>query len=455
MPPAQRYAHVVPAMKPTIDDTNLEGVFSDLVEMFLPDRPFAQRCVYRFARLVLRRLYTDEETDELRGISAATGLPMFLLVAFNVLLDLLLGCTSGGVRYQESGTDKESRMVHFRTLDWDMDPLRMLIVELDFIRAPGGPVVATTIGYFGYVGVLTGVRQGLSMSLNFRPTHDRSSWWKRAAFRWHQAMVVLGRRPSISSNLRHWLLCTDKPGKEPLLRRRQRKPSSSPPSLLHDDDKTQAANDTDELDKRSGDMTDFLLNELFTSNSTAAYIILCTPQLAYSVEKDHRSASIRTHLRLLTTCNHDLSDEADPAQIHEAAKHVTDSGMQALVEDSLSRKTKVSKIWKRRLQQRRTKQYQQLRHRQTTATSQKIAGGELAQQPPPPPQQPQDQNQDDDEKDPDVADEEHEIQGVALHDVLRMLGDRDISNDQTHYAVVMDPRTGGVLWRRVYQLGEL
>ena len=132
-------------MKPTIDDTNLEGVFSDLVDMLLPGSPFGQRCVFRLARLVLRRVYTDEETEELRGISAATGLPMFLLVAFNVLLDLLLGCTSGGVRHQEHETDKKSKMVHFRTLDWDMDPLRMLIVELDFVRVAGGPVLACDV----------------------------------------------------------------------------------------------------------------------------------------------------------------------------------------------------------------------------------------------------------------------------------------------------------------------
>ncbi len=47
-------------------------------------------------------------------------------------------------------------MVHIRALDWGMDQLRDLVVELDFVRFEGGPIVATSLTYFGYVGVLTG-----------------------------------------------------------------------------------------------------------------------------------------------------------------------------------------------------------------------------------------------------------------------------------------------------------
>lgn len=49
---------------------------------------------------------------------------MHLLVAFNVLLDLFMGCTSGGAKLSV-----EDRMLHFRTLDWGMDPLRKVIVQ--------------------------------------------------------------------------------------------------------------------------------------------------------------------------------------------------------------------------------------------------------------------------------------------------------------------------------------
>ncbi len=49
-----------------------------------------------------------------------------------------------GSSSSSSGGGK-SRMVHFRTLDWDMDELRPLVVELEFVRFAGGPVVARTV----------------------------------------------------------------------------------------------------------------------------------------------------------------------------------------------------------------------------------------------------------------------------------------------------------------------
>lgn len=58
--------------------------------------------VSKSASLFLRRLYSDEETAELLGISRVTSIPIWLLVAFNVLLDLLLGCTSGGFLGREA-----------------------------------------------------------------------------------------------------------------------------------------------------------------------------------------------------------------------------------------------------------------------------------------------------------------------------------------------------------------
>ncbi len=101
-------------------------------------------------------------------IHLVTGLDMHLLVAFNVLLDLFMGCTSGGVKLSV-----EDRMLHFRTLDWGMDPLWKVIVQLEYNR--DGVKVASVLTYVGYVGVLTGVRKALSISLNFRPVHNAST----------------------------------------------------------------------------------------------------------------------------------------------------------------------------------------------------------------------------------------------------------------------------------------
>jgi hypothetical protein len=388
--PEHRYDHIIPHVMDAITDANVAAQFDELIDMALPDMPFVQKCLHMFARMALRRVHGDEETAELRGIARATGISMHLLVALNVVLDLLLGCTSGGVRYKE-GSDAQARIVHFRTLDWGMDPLRNLIVELDYVQRETGPVIATTVGYIGYVGVLTGVRHGLSMSLNFRPHHDRTTRRRRLAFRYHQLMVLLGRRPSISSALRRYLLPPAEMRKIARWREKTPKPKE-PPGI------------------------EAILDELSTSRSTAAYLIFGTPQRLYSVEKDHKSCSVASDEHFLVTCNHDLADEKTPGAIHEAARNVApESGMDFLVDDSLDRKETVRGDWKKNVKKatRRGKQR-------------------------------------------DVkADEPAMGDGIKMKDVLGMLARENISNEMTHYAVVMDPERGKVMWRRAYQAGEL
>jgi hypothetical protein len=109
--------------------------------------------------MLLRRVYDREQMRELRGISKVAKVDMYLLVALNVLLDLLMGCTSGGAMIQDGHGD--TRMMHFRVLDWSMDLLRDVVVELQYVEYENGPVVATSVTFLGFVGVLTGVRYAL------------------------------------------------------------------------------------------------------------------------------------------------------------------------------------------------------------------------------------------------------------------------------------------------------
>ena len=400
-PPEHRYDHVAPRVMSRVDAADLPKLFDELVGA-LAGTAALGRLLVRAAALLLRRVYDATETAELRGIAACSGIALHVLVAFNVLLDVLLGCTSCGLRVLESDMDadggsaegqqqqqwpKSSRMLHFRTLDWGMDELRKLAVELDYVAAPGGPVVATVVTYFGFVGVLTGVRKGLSMSLNFRPRHDGSTWRKRLGFRWHQTMVVLGFRPAISSVLRS------------ILFEHVADIDAAPAEPTGGHDHLDASR-TEEQDHMAA-----TLSKLSTSRSTAAYLIFCTPQKVYVVEKDHKSARIRESDTYLTAYNHDGSDEADPAQLAQAAAELAAAdapiGMEDLVKYSLDRKTHLDKLWRRR-EDRCTARYQRTDH------------------------------------------------AVRLEDALYFVRDKEISNDETHYAVLMDPYRGKILWRRLY-----
>jgi hypothetical protein len=152
--PSQRYVKLARDFQDSISD--IAVLFDEVIHGV---QPSTRVSVIKFlSRVLLRRVYSEEETEELRGISRVTGVEMFLLVALNTFLDLFMGCTSGGVRTRGSDDEHERRMLHFRTLDWGMDSLRQVLVNLEFVRSPGSEVIARSITYAGFVGVLTGVR---------------------------------------------------------------------------------------------------------------------------------------------------------------------------------------------------------------------------------------------------------------------------------------------------------
>ena len=144
-------------------------LFDEVLASIIP-WPSLRRFIEFLASIFLRRVCSKEETQELKGIAKASGLDMYFLVTLNVLLDSLLGCTSGGVVVREEKKRKmdsrdcvraEERMMQFRTLDWGMDELRSVLVVLEFARSKSADperVIGRTITYVGFVGVLTGVR---------------------------------------------------------------------------------------------------------------------------------------------------------------------------------------------------------------------------------------------------------------------------------------------------------
>lgn len=150
LPPRQRYVELARDFKPRLRE--LTSLFDEIIELAGIENVERVRSL---ARWVLRGVYSKEQTEELRGISKTIDVEMYLLVALNTLLDVLMGCTSGGARTQEGSI---SKMLHFRTLDWGMDSLRHIVVNLEFIQSPSSKVIARSVTYVGFVGVLTGVR---------------------------------------------------------------------------------------------------------------------------------------------------------------------------------------------------------------------------------------------------------------------------------------------------------
>ena len=361
LPPAKRYQQLAADFRSELD--SLPALFDDVVRGLQTKLSVSN--FHRVARLLLRRVYDNEQNEELRGIQEITGIEMYLLVAFNVLLDLFMGCTSGGVRVQPP--DGATKMLHFRTLDWGMDPLRKVVVQLNFVERPGGPIIATSITYVGFVGVLTGVRTGLSLSLNFRPNHDASSRSANFRFYFHHILVLLGIRPSISSLLRDFLLSSSE---------RSRASRPARPALA------------------------WIERQMPSRVTTAAYLIFSDGKRTVIMEKDHRTAIVRSDKNFIAITNHDEAEELAPHEWSEvqsrahAALQMT--GMEGLIEDSKSRKECAVKMWKK------------------------------------------------------SARPSEDGRAVKQGKVVRWIQKYPVTNEETHYSVVMDPTEGNVSFSKRY-----
>lgn len=372
LPPEQRYAEVARDYKEQA--VALTPLFKEVVTgMGLP-----YKTVNFFSKFLLRRVFSDEQTREIRGISKITSVPMYLLVALNVLLDLFMGCTSGGIKAQDPSSPGNSRMLHFRTLDWGMDGLRKLIVQLEFLDRPKGEVIARSITYCGFVGVLTGVRPGLSVSLNFRPNHnDSDKTSANIAYYYNHLMILLGRRPSIASLLRDVII----------------------PADFHNKTSSRTLESLDDITKT-----------LPTKETTAAYITLSDGSTTSVIEKDRVTGTLRTSSTFITITNHDLEHEAHPPPKKENLTQKDISlGMGDLLAESTDRKACISTKWANAVKRAK---------RNAKTMGEEAAKGWT----------------------------EEQYEGVQQRTIIRWTQEYPTTNEETHYACVMDPKKGEFVW---------
>lgn len=391
-PPEERYTALAHLYKDRM--RSVTSIFDDVIHNLSPKIP--TKPIHWLARLFLRRLYTDEETAEIRGISRVTGIDLYLLISLNVVLDLLMGCTSGGVRMLDG---LWTRMVHFRTLDWGMDPLRSLIVQLEFVRDDEpDTVLATCITYVGFVGILTGVRKDLSVSLNFRAVHDTR---RDVGFYFNYLLVLLGLRQSITSLLRQFVL-----------------PMQGGSTRL---------SNTSTLEE--------ILHEVPFLRTTAAYLIFCDGRSIVAMEKDYGTAFWRRSSSFLIKTNHDedttsVMDEAIANDRGYTGLRVAD-GMQSMaeiIEESKARQASMQGKWDRRVRDHGVFQQQLKRRRvkdDTLPRSMHLKWKRNTKM--------------------GWEDPESEV-SVTLGTVLGWLCSDPIVNEDTHYAVLMDPVEGRFIY---------
>jgi hypothetical protein len=338
-----------------------------------------------------------------------------------------MGCSSGGIlaRPAKSAADDgrgEGRgMVHLRTLDWDMDPLRELIVRLDFVRESSledggdgegegeGEVIASSITYVGFVGVLTGVRKGLSASLNFRPVHnEQMTFGGNMAFYLNHLLVLLGWRQSISSLMRECIF------------------SSFQKSSF----------------RKEKDISDLrhIQENIPSIPTTAAYLIFSDGETTLAMEKDYKTAVVRSSTSFIVTTNHDQppsSSESDTDGIKSKKKTGNHLGLTLIssevqtIEDLIAESTERYDCLKARWDEKLRRHQKQTSRMSEQAERGTRTSLRLRQKR---------------EEQADLAvTREEAVEWLTMYPVL---------NESTHYACLMDAKRGEVVWGRRYDADE-
>ena len=130
LPPESRYTKICNDYKDEMAE--LAKIYDEILSI----TPFPRFFGF-LARHLLKKVYSKEETDEIRAISKATRIPIYRVVAYNTFLDIFSGCMSGGVQTKVGAT---TSMLHFRNLDWEMNPLRNMIIRVEYLV--NGKIVA-------------------------------------------------------------------------------------------------------------------------------------------------------------------------------------------------------------------------------------------------------------------------------------------------------------------------
>jgi len=116
-----------------------------------------------YAAIKLNRV---KYAEELQSISEIVDIDISHLLIMQIFYELNSCCTSVVVN------SKDGYPYHLRTMDWEMNILKSITINLDVYKDKKKIYSATT--WVGYVGIFTAVNSKWSVSLNYRRTNESS-----------------------------------------------------------------------------------------------------------------------------------------------------------------------------------------------------------------------------------------------------------------------------------------
>uniref|UniRef100_A0A669B7L3 Acid ceramidase n=1 Tax=Oreochromis niloticus TaxID=8128 RepID=A0A669B7L3_ORENI len=175
LPPRKRWSAVITDKK--TDLVNMIEAIKELADALVPSGKLIE--MVDIALPLMVDTLPSPFNEEIRGIAAASGVPLGEVVLFNIFYEVFTVCTS------IVAEDKKGNLIHGRNLDfglfmgWDVknkswiisEKLKPLVVNLDFKR--NNQTVFKSTNFAGYVGMLTGIKPNIfTLTMNERFSLD-------------------------------------------------------------------------------------------------------------------------------------------------------------------------------------------------------------------------------------------------------------------------------------------
>ncbi|XP_049577214.1 acid ceramidase [Syngnathus scovelli] len=175
LPPQDRWTAMITDKKAEL--VSMIEAVRDLANAFVPDGKLIELMDLTLPLVADTLPYPFG--DEMKGIAAASGVPLGEIVLFNIFYEVFTVCTS------VVAEDPKGNLLHGRNLDfglfmgWDVknkswvmsEQLKSIVVNVDFKR--NNRTVFKSTNFAGYVGMLTGIKpKTFTLTMNERFSLD-------------------------------------------------------------------------------------------------------------------------------------------------------------------------------------------------------------------------------------------------------------------------------------------
>lgn len=180
--PDKRWGHIIGAFKESIPFLKTQ------IDNLLTSMQIGSSTLFIVRQLI--KLYKKNVMyySEMESLSILLDISVEKLMLMQLCYEYNSMCTSVGTRVN-------GKNIHYRTMDWELDFLKDITIELEYIKDGQSIALATT--WLGYIGVLTGVsNQHFSISVNFRLSGDRTftkfmtNVWNVLSLKWPIGYLV-------------------------------------------------------------------------------------------------------------------------------------------------------------------------------------------------------------------------------------------------------------------------